>query len=564
MAKLGTLSITLVAVTNPILRGLKKAGDAIKKFAKSTLSVGQMVGLSFGGAAAIGGIKKMMTEMDKIGKSARNLNITTKEYQKLDFAAQRSSVSSDLVFQALRRVTTEGAKAATGSAESARAFDLLGISMEEIKKLSPGDLFDLVALKLNNATDKTSRNRAAVQLLGEQYAQLNNFLGDYKGLGNELEASGAIIPDSAIAAAEKFGDAMTNISTILTAIATKMGLFEKLAEGADNIAAWADGTMDREIEALNQQRDQQRVFNSRAEAYDAIYRYIASQTSNPATLLMVKFAKDNWINKEGAGSHYTRKGINLIDSTARVLGLDAMAGSTTHDVVTVTTTFGADKAYRVNQGGVWKSVNYDPDRMDNINKLGRMRQQMLIDYYNGLGMTEYANILANDYAPGEFTKREYSALIAQIQKGIDVNKLAEAEAQKQKMEADRAAQATANRDNAIAKMEADFAAKQLAKENPAQAFIDAFVAKNGAITEEQRTRLLALFGRMNPAKVEAVAEITKEKEFGTAGDFSAANLARQLGGSIQERIAKATEKTAEETEKMAQYVTGGGSLLTYQ
>ena len=36
MAKnLGTLSITLVATTNKFLRGLKVAGDAIKKFAKS-------------------------------------------------------------------------------------------------------------------------------------------------------------------------------------------------------------------------------------------------------------------------------------------------------------------------------------------------------------------------------------------------------------------------------------------------------------------------------------------------------------------------------------------------
>ena len=196
---------------------------------------------------------------------------------------------------------------------------------------------------------------------------------------------------------------------------------------------------------------------------------------------------------------------------------------------------------------------FDPELAEKISKKNLMRRKLLEQYIRGTlpPGTMFHKMLANNDIPalwrifGTDAVKYDNMLKEPVQPAPEVA-------------------ASFAKWDAIYSMEADFAAKQLAKENPAQAFIDAFVAKNGAITEEQRTRLLALFGRMNPAKVETEAEIIKEKEFGTAGDFSAANLARQLGGSIQERIAKATEKTAEETEKMAQYVTGGGSLLTYQ
>jgi hypothetical protein len=546
--KLGTLSVTLVASTNPLLRGLKAAGSAIKKFTTSAMSMGQMIGLSIGGAAAIGGIKKMMTQMDKIGKSARNLGLTTTEYQKLDFAAQRSSISSDLVFQALRRVTTEGAKAATGSAESARAFGLLGISMEEIKKLSPGDLFDLVALKLNTATDKTSRNRAAVQLLGEQYSNLNNFLGDYKGLGDELQSSGAIIPDSAISAAEKFGDAMTNVSTILTAIVSKLGGFERLANAANLLTSTGSEISD----AAGKTRGMRQI-GSRDVAMSIIMDAIQAK-GDPVDIALAHIARDMWINA-APNKIYTDSqmwGFNIIDEYARNLGLSAFAGdykSSAWGLLGRSYRFGSNSGYRDQINGKWESVPFDPEIAEKNSKRNLMRRKLLEQYIRGTlpSGTMFHKMLANNDIPALW--RMFGTEAVKYDNML-----------KEPVQSNPEMAASFARWDAIYSMEADFAAKQAAKENPAQAFIDAFVAKNGEISEEQRARLLALFGKMNPEKV---AEIAKEKEFGTAGDFSAANLSRRLGNDVQERIAKATETTARESEKMSRALTEGNNQLTY-
>ena len=547
MAKnLGTLSITLVASTNKFLRGLKIAGAAIKKFTTSAMSMGQMIGLSIGGAAAIGGIKKMMAQMDKIGKSARNLGLTTTEYQKLDFAAQRSSVSSDLVFQALRRVTTEGAKAATGSAESARAFGLLGISMEEIKKLSPGELFDLVAMKLNTMTDKTSRNRAAVQLLGKQYSDLNNFLGDYKGLGNELERSGAIIPDSAIAAAEKFGDAMTNVSVILASIVSKLGLFERLADAANLITSTGG-----EIRDAAEKTRQMRQIGSRDVAMSIIMDAIQKK-GDPVDIAMATLTRQRWINanQDALYTDVDMWGFNIIDEYARELGLTDFAGHKTKaGLLGMPYRFGGNSGYRDKINGKWQRVTYNPEAKEYLDKKNQMRTKLLSQY-----------ISAN--YPGTYFEKILKPInIDYLWKMLGNDAVAYDNALKKPLPSpDSKVTAYFDRWDAIYSMEADFAAKQAAKENPAQAFIDAFVAKNGEISEEQRARLLALFGKMNPAKV--TEEIAKET-VGTAGDFSAANLARRLGNDVQERIAKATETTARESEKMSRILTDGNNQLTY-
>lgn len=158
--------------------GLTRLRKGMGDLSRSTLgafrSVGRLVPEmgALTGAASIAGVYKLASAWAQVGSnlrtSARSMGMAPGRLMALRNAARLSGGSADAMSSALGQLATQKWEAANGFApEAAAQFQALGISMEELKKLSPEQLFDRIANKIRGIHDPAAQSIAALHLFGQ-------------------------------------------------------------------------------------------------------------------------------------------------------------------------------------------------------------------------------------------------------------------------------------------------------------------------------------------------------------------------------------------------------------
>ena len=257
-------------------RGMgSRIGGAFKGLKNILSSTAGMMGIGIGAAAAVAGVKKLIDKMDEIEDNAPKLGVTFAYFQKMQFAAERSGTSFQAVTSGFSRIKKLAGEAAAGLRSGTDAFAMIGMSVEQIKALSPEQLFDEVTKRLNLMEDPALRDAAAAGLFGKNFAELNNFLKDHLSLGAELEARGGVISDEHILAASQYKDVISNIGFSLQAWAVNSGFILQLAKIA--------------------------------EAMDAI-----STNSKRMEAAGIKTGTEEYDAQEGTLARFTRKALNVV------------------------------------------------------------------------------------------------------------------------------------------------------------------------------------------------------------------------------------------------------------
>jgi len=237
-----TLQIDL-KLKDSLSRSLKGAGAAIKrfgaqakrtfkglqstvgKFVKNILSLKTAV-LALVGAAAIGAVKSFADGIDLIAKQADALGETVENLSLLTAAFTQSGGKAEnlkTIMVALVRATNEAQKPAS---RAARTFAQMGISVQELVRLSPANLFERMALGLEKFSTQAERGRVLQQLFPEQFVKLNKLLGE--GLDNfqdsirRAELVGARISTLQGDIAQRLSNAFGEVSLALRAIGLQM------------------------------------------------------------------------------------------------------------------------------------------------------------------------------------------------------------------------------------------------------------------------------------------------------------------------------------------------------
>ncbi len=226
-------------------------------------------------STAVTGAKKLIDKMDEIEDNAPKLGVTFGYFQKMQFAAERSGTSFQAVTSGFSRIKKLAGEAAAGLRSGTDAFAMIGMSVGQIKALSPEQLFDEVTKRLNLMEDPTLRDAAAAALFGRNFTELNNFLKDHLALGAELEARGGVISDEHILAASQYKDVISNIGFSLQAWAVNSGFILQLAKIAEAMDAIS----------TNSKRMEGAGIKTGTEAYDA---------------------------REGTLARFTRKALNVV------------------------------------------------------------------------------------------------------------------------------------------------------------------------------------------------------------------------------------------------------------
>ena len=265
-------------------RGMgSRIGGAFSSVKNALSSVAGMMGMGLGAAAAVAGVKKLIDKMDEIEDNAPKLGVTFGYFQKMQFAAERSGTSFQAVTSGFSRIKKLAGEAAAGLRSGTDAFAMIGMSVEQIKALSPEQLFDEVTKRLNLMEDPALRDAAAAGLFGKNFTELNNFLKDHLALGAELEARGGVISDEHILAASQYKDVISNIGFSLQAWAVNSGFILQLAKIAE--AMDAISTNSKQMEGAG--------IKTGTEAYDAREGKIAKWIRKTLNVVLAGEANEN-------------------------------------------------------------------------------------------------------------------------------------------------------------------------------------------------------------------------------------------------------------------------------
>lgn len=148
---------------------------------------------------------------DDIAKTAQRLQMTTGDVQSLRFAIERQGGSSKTLTTAIRTMSRQYYNLSRGSAEAKDAFNDLGLTYDDLEKLSPADQFRLISSRLSEVEDQTKKAALAQVIFGRSGTELMPLLGNVENLEKTFKEKNLEIRKEYLKTAEDFKDASGDV-----------------------------------------------------------------------------------------------------------------------------------------------------------------------------------------------------------------------------------------------------------------------------------------------------------------------------------------------------------------
>ena len=199
-------------------------------------SLGGMKGM-IAGAFAFGGMNALLQKFDRFGKLAQRFDLPATTIQKLDHAAQLAGTSVESMAKAMTKATLSGQDAGDGLSTMVRAFEDLGINVEDFNKLSPEDQLLAVEDAFINSADRGEAYAATLKILGTRAQEIIPSFGSLK----ESMDSTSVASDETVNKIQALNDKFTSFKqTLQVAIVSSIDWIQNLGT---TWAAVADGVM---------------------------------------------------------------------------------------------------------------------------------------------------------------------------------------------------------------------------------------------------------------------------------------------------------------------------------
>ena len=128
-------------------------------------------GLAVGGAALKKGIQQTAEYGDNVDKMSQKIGFSAEEYQKWDYVLQRAGTDIGRMAPVMKTLSSQ-------AASNSAAFQELGISQEQVAKMSQGELFTTTISKLSEMENQTERTALASKLLGRGATELGPLMNE--------------------------------------------------------------------------------------------------------------------------------------------------------------------------------------------------------------------------------------------------------------------------------------------------------------------------------------------------------------------------------------------------
>lgn len=235
--------------------------DISGKFSNMTGEVGRFgrrtaLATSVAAASVFGIANSTATLGDQVAKTGDKIGIALGPFQELRYAAERSGVSTEKFDSSLERFIKRMGEATQGTGAARNAYEELGLSAEDLAKLTPEQSLEVVADRLSSVENQSQRVAIAAQLFGREGVAMVNMLKDgssgLQALRRDARATGYVLSEQAARDAEAFKDAMLDAqlgmagmkntigAELMPAITDMMGdLSSWMRENRDQVSAFA-------------------------------------------------------------------------------------------------------------------------------------------------------------------------------------------------------------------------------------------------------------------------------------------------------------------------------------
>jgi hypothetical protein len=181
----------------------RSAGGRMMSLKSLAIGLGSVLALRQVGRS----LSRRITEMDELGNRASRLGMAARDIQKLDGTFAQLGIKAgtvDRLFQGMQR--------GLARPTAARALARIGMSLDDVRRLSPEQQFRAIGAAIAGMEDPVERSRAQVDLLGRASVEMNVlFSKGAAAFTDSLDAIGAAMPgvsDQAVEMADKVDDGM--------------------------------------------------------------------------------------------------------------------------------------------------------------------------------------------------------------------------------------------------------------------------------------------------------------------------------------------------------------------
>lgn len=205
-----------------------KLGSAVKK--GSALAIAGITAVATG--ATIMG-KKLYDSAnatadygDQVDKMSQKLGLSADAYQKWDYVLNLAGTDIDSMTTGLKTLTNKLDDAKNGSADSQAMFKKLGLSMEDLSKMSREEVFEATIKGFQGMADSTERAALANDLYGKSGQNLTPLFNQSAEQTQEqielAEKYGMVMSDKAVKASAAFKDSLTTLSMTFQGLKNRM------------------------------------------------------------------------------------------------------------------------------------------------------------------------------------------------------------------------------------------------------------------------------------------------------------------------------------------------------
>ena len=199
-----------------------KLGDALKNglAAGAKAAAAALAAATAAVTATVGAIVHATSETaeygDNIDDMSQKLGMSAEKYQEWGYILEHNDANIDSMTSSMKKLSDA---VVDQSASSVKAFEKIGISMEDASKMSQEELFAATIKGLQGMESGAERTAIATDLLGKGAMELGGLLNmsaeDTEAMRQQLHDLGGVMSNEAVAAASDYQDTLQDMKVAM-------------------------------------------------------------------------------------------------------------------------------------------------------------------------------------------------------------------------------------------------------------------------------------------------------------------------------------------------------------
>lgn len=207
MATIGALIFKVGADVSELNENTRKISSGLDSISGLAKKAGVAMVAAFAFDAIKGAVMDVAEFTGKLTDLSAKTGVGVEGLQKLKFAGEQSGVSLEQMTAGVTKLQNslaEGDKSAVGAVKH------LGLSVDDLRKMQPDQMFATLAGKIGEVADPADKAKLAIDLFGKSGAEmLPAMTSEFSELYNSAERLGIVLDEQTVAAGDAFGDQLT-------------------------------------------------------------------------------------------------------------------------------------------------------------------------------------------------------------------------------------------------------------------------------------------------------------------------------------------------------------------